>query len=75
MKLQILEVVQKLQKDNNRKEARFASLEAKIEQWEARMTTCNLLQLNFQIAYVINKQGQTKKLPLLPWPTPKSLMP
>ena len=43
VKLQILEVVQKLQKDKNREEARFASLEAKIEQWEARMTNLQSL--------------------------------
>ena len=56
VKLQILEVVQNLQKDKNCKEARFASLEAKIEQWEARMT--NLQSLATQLSNRNHDQPQ-----------------
>ena len=60
VKLQILEVVQKLQKDKNREEARFASLEAKIEQWEARMA--NLQSLATQLSNrICDQQARTNE--------------
>ena len=60
MQLQILEVVKKLQKDKNRKEARFATLEAKIEQWEARMA--NLQSLATQLSNrICDQQARTNE--------------
>ena len=73
VKLQILEVVQKLQKDKNCEEARFAYLEAKIEQWEARMD--NLQSLATQLSYRIHDQQAwaSEEIPSVTLTNPKEL--
>ena len=73
VKLQILEVVQKLQKDKNRKEARFASLEAKIEKWETRMT--NLQSLATQLSNrICDQQARaSEEIPSVAMTNPKEL--
>ena len=56
--LQILKAVQKIQEDNVRYDARFASLESKMEQWETRSN--NLQTYVTQLSDSINdKQARS----------------
>ena len=73
MKLQILEVVQKLQKDKNRKEARFASLEAKIEQWEARMTSLQSLATQLSNCIHDNQARENEEITFVTMTNPKEI--